>query len=115
EGRIPHIPELEQAGRWESIAIDFTWRAHHSMIIDNVSDFTHAYLHRKSKPFTDAKLTMMEPQADRVLLAYDTKVGQGKISGLFVNRKTTNTNAMTTPHEHTSPSWNATGAHHTRV
>ena len=22
--------------------IDFTWRAHHSMIIDNVSDFTHA-------------------------------------------------------------------------
>jgi phenylpropionate dioxygenase-like ring-hydroxylating dioxygenase large terminal subunit len=100
ERRIPDIPELEQARPWGSIAIDFTWRAHHSMIIDNVSDFTHAYLHRKSKPFTDAKLTMMEPQADRVLLAYDTKVGQGRISGLFVDRKRTNTNAMTLAYEY---------------
>jgi len=98
--KIPAIPELEGSRPWGSIAVDFTWRAHHSMIIDNVSDFTHAYLHRKSKPFTDAKLTMMEPQADRVLLAYDTKVGQGKISGLFVNRKTTNTNAMTLAYEY---------------
>jgi 4beta-methylsterol monooxygenase len=100
ERRIPDIPELEQAQPWGSIAIDFTWRAHHSMIIDNVSDFTHAYLHRKSKPFTDAKLTMMEPQADRVLLSYDTKVGQGRISGLFVDRKRTNTNAMTLAYEY---------------
>jgi phenylpropionate dioxygenase-like ring-hydroxylating dioxygenase large terminal subunit len=98
--RVPEIPELEGRHPWGSIAVDFTWRAHHSMIIDNVSDFTHAYLHRKSKPFTDAKLTMMDPQADRVLLAYDTKVGQGKISGLFVDRKKTNTNAMTLAYEY---------------
>jgi hypothetical protein len=43
---------------------------------------------------------MMDPQPDRVLLAYDTKVGQGRISGLFVNRKTTNTNAMTLAYEY---------------
>jgi phenylpropionate dioxygenase-like ring-hydroxylating dioxygenase large terminal subunit len=100
ERKVPNIPELEGPRPWGSIAIDFTWRAHHSMIIDNVSDFTHAYLHRKSKPFTEARLTMMDPQADRVLLAYDTKVGQGRISGLFVNRKTTNTNAMTLAYEY---------------
>jgi phenylpropionate dioxygenase-like ring-hydroxylating dioxygenase large terminal subunit len=98
--RVPEIPELEGAHPWGSIALDFTWRAHHSMIIDNVSDFTHAYLHRKSKPFTDARLTMMDPQPDRVLLTYDTKVGQGKISGLFVDRKKTNTNAMTLAYEY---------------
>lgn len=97
---IPAIPELEGPRPWGSIAIDFTWRAHHSMIIDNVSDFTHAYLHRKNKPFTDARLTMMEPQPDRVLLSYDTKVGQGRISGLFVDRKKTNTNAMTLGYEY---------------
>jgi len=98
--QVPDIPELEGPRPWGSIALDFTWRAHHSMIIDNVSDFTHAYLHRKSRPFTEAKLTMMDPQPDRVLLAYDTKVGQGKISGLFVDRKTTNTNAMTLAYEY---------------
>ena len=98
-GRSRH-PGARGAPPWGSIAVDFTWRAHHSMIIDNVSDFTHAYLHRKSKPFTDAKLTMMEPQPDRVLLAYDTKVGQGRISGLFVDRKKTNTNAMRLGYEY---------------
>lgn len=97
---IPSIPEIEGPKPWGSIAIDFTWRAHHSMIIDNVSDFTHAYLHRSSKPFTDAKLTRMETEEDRVLLAYDTKVGQGRISGLFVDRKKTNTNAMTLAYQY---------------
>jgi phenylpropionate dioxygenase-like ring-hydroxylating dioxygenase large terminal subunit len=97
---VPEIPELEGRRPWGSIAIDFLWRAHHSMIIDNVSDFTHAYLHRRSKPFTDAKLTKMETSDDRVLLAYDTKVGQGRISGLFVDRKRTNTNAMTLAYEY---------------
>ena len=98
--RVPDIPELHSPRPWGSIPIDFTWRAHHSMIIDNVSDFTHAYLHRSSKPFTDARLTRMETESDRVLLAYDTKVGQGRISGLFVDRKKTNTNAMTLAYEY---------------
>ena len=57
------------------------------MIIDNVSDFTHAYLHRAYRPFEDAKLTRAETVADRVHLAYETKVGQGRISGYFVDRK----------------------------
>ena len=97
---IPEIPELGGPRPWGSVAVDFRWRAHHSMIIDNVSDFTHAYLHRSSKPFTDAKLTKVEADEDRVLLAYDTKVGQGRISGLFVDRKKTNTNAMTLAYQY---------------
>ena len=97
---IPAIPELEQRRPWGSIAIDFRWRAHHSMIIDNVSDFTHAYLHRRSRPFTDAKLTRMETSDERVLVAYDTKVGTGKISGLFVDRRRTNTNSMVLAYEY---------------
>ena len=98
--QIPDIPELDGPRPWGSIAIDVLWRAHHSMIIDNICDFTHEYLHRKRKPFTEARLTMMEPEPDRVLLGYDTKVGQGRFSGLFVDRKRTNTNAMKLAYEY---------------
>lgn len=91
---MPEIPELEGDHPWECVPVDFTIRGHHSMIIDNVSDFTHEYLHRKYAPFSDAKLTRLETIGDSVQLAYDTKVGRGKISGLFVDRADIDTNAM---------------------
>ncbi len=92
--QIPDIPELEGKDRWACIPIDFTWKAHHSMIIDNVSDFTHAYLHRKYRPFIDAKLTKSEMIGDRVFVSYDSQVGTGRISGLFVDRQRVDTNSM---------------------
>lgn len=91
---IPDIPELEGDSRWGSVLADFTWNAHHSMVIDNVSDFTHAYLHRKYRPFDDAHLKKLETVGDDVHVSYDTLVGRGRISGLFVDRKKVNTNAM---------------------
>ena len=94
EHPIPTIPELEGPERWGAVIGDFVWKAHHSMIIDNVSDFTHAYLHRKFRPFTDAKLTRLAVEGDRVYVSYDTKVAGGRISGLMIDRKKINTNAM---------------------
>jgi len=91
---IPDIPELASGSGWGVLPVDFTLACHHSMIIDNVSDFSHAYLHRKSRPFTDAKLKKLETVGDAVLVSYETKVGTGKISGLFVDRSKANTNAM---------------------
>ena len=91
---MPEIPELEGPDRWACVPIDFTWRAHHSMIIDNVSDFTHAYLHRRFRPFEDATLTGLEERDDKVYLSYKTKVGRGRISGMFVDRSQVDTNAM---------------------
>jgi hypothetical protein len=92
---MPEIPELEGPGAWACVPVDFTWRAHHSMIIDNVSDFTHAFLHRKYQPFSnDAKLTSLETVGDKVNLSYATKVGYGKISGLFIDRRRVDTNSM---------------------
>ncbi len=84
---IPAIPELEQDKPWAHIAVDFTVDGHHSMVIDNVSDFTHAYLHRRFKPFSDAELLGFEVKGDTVELEYDTKVGRGKFSSLFVDKK----------------------------
>jgi phenylpropionate dioxygenase-like ring-hydroxylating dioxygenase large terminal subunit len=109
EGRpIPEIPELEGQDRWACVPIDFTWRAHHSMIIDNVSDFTHAHLHRTYRPFVDAKLTRCEARGERVHVAYDTAIGSGRISGLFVDRRRVNTNAIELCYEYPYQ-WSNTG------
>lgn len=94
ERRLPDIPELEGPDRWACVPLDFTWHAHHSLIVDNVSDFSHAWLHRAYRPFTDARLTRCEAVGDRVYVSYETKVGRGKISGLFVDRRRVNTDAM---------------------
>ena len=91
---MPEIPEIEGPNAWACVPVDFVWNCHHSMVIDNVSDFTHEYLHRKYAPFSQAVLTKLETVGDTVQLAYDTKVGRGKISGLFVDRQDIDTNAM---------------------
>ena len=92
--RIPEIPELEGPGRWACVPLCFTWSAHHSMVIDNVSDFTHAHLHRRYRPFDGATLTRCETVGDNVHLDYDTRVGRGRISGLFVDHDRVDTNRM---------------------
>jgi phenylpropionate dioxygenase-like ring-hydroxylating dioxygenase large terminal subunit len=83
---MPEIPELEGPTPWAHIAVDFTWAAHHSLIIENVSDFSHAHLHRKYRPFSDAKLTDLDTAGSRVLLSYDVLVGDGRLSKHFVDR-----------------------------
>ncbi len=91
---MPSIPELEGPDSWTCVPVDATWKAHHSMIIDNVSDFTHAYLHRRFRPFVDAELLHYETVGDSVVLEYDTQVGTGRFSGLFVDRKSVDTSSM---------------------
>ena len=63
------------------------------MVIDNVSDFTHAWLHRRYKPFEEgAVLTHHEIVGDDVHLSYDTRVGRGRISGcLWITNASTPT------------------------
>ncbi len=92
--KIPEIPELEGPKRWSCVPLSFTCSAHHSMVIDNVSDFSHAYLHRRYRPFTGAELTRNETIGDNVHLAYNTQVGRGRISGLFVEHDRVDTNHM---------------------
>jgi hypothetical protein len=91
---MPEIPELEGDRPWGCVPVDFTWKAHHSMIIDNVSDFSHEFLHRDYAPFTGAKLTSLETVGDEVRLTYDTKVGRGKISQHFIDNDNTDMNSM---------------------
>lgn len=94
ERKLPDIPELEGSRPWACVPIDFTWQAHYSMVLENIVDFTHAYLHRKYRPFVDARLARCETQGDSISIAYETQVGQGKVSGLFVDRQRCDTNSM---------------------
>jgi 4beta-methylsterol monooxygenase len=97
---IPDIPEIEGENAWPCVPVDFVWNAHHSMIIDNVSDFTHAHLHRKYEPFTDAKLTDCHTEGDKVFVSYEAKIGNGPIYGHIVDHVQTNTNRMTLCYEY---------------
>lgn len=92
---MPEIPELEGTKPWAKLLVDFTWKAHHSMIIDNVSDFTHAYLHRRFRPFTDSTLTDLSVEGDKVFVKYDTKVADGPLMRPFVDRKRVNVSEIT--------------------
>ena len=96
---MPEAPELEQDEPWACVPIEFTWEAHHSMILDNVSDFTHAYLHRRYQPFVDAKLTKLEAKGDVVSLSYDTEVG-GRMSSLFIDKKVANMDSIELAYEY---------------
>lgn len=108
EQKIPEIPELTGTDTWANFAVDYTWRTHHSMVIENICDFSHAFLHRKYKPFIDAKLTHHENNEDRVYLTYDAYMAGGRISGIFVDRKRVNTRSIELCYEYPYQ-WTNTG------
>ncbi len=73
--RLPEVPELEGDDPWAYVPHSFTWRAHHSMVIDNLCDLTHAHLHRSFPSFRPGRLLSTEAEDDRVLVRYEAKVG----------------------------------------
>ncbi len=106
--KIPEIPELMTDDPWAGFTVDYTWKTHHSMVIDNICDFAHAFLHRKYQPFVDAKLTHYESDDEKVYLTYDTYMAEGKFSKYFVNRKRVNTRSIEICYEYPYQ-WSNTG------
>ncbi len=73
--KLPEVPELEGDDPWAYVPLSFTWKGHHSMIIDNLCDLTHAHLHRQFPSFLPGRLLSYEEQEERVLMRYEAKVG----------------------------------------
>ena len=73
--RLPEIRELDGDDPWAYVPLSFTWRAHHSMVIDNLCDLTHAHLHRKYPGFLPGRLLRSTSDGDRVVMHYEAKVG----------------------------------------
>ncbi len=83
---IPAIPELEGNEPWPHAIVRFDCPGHHSMLIENVSDFTHGFLHRKFQPFEGMELLRCEEVGDRVELEYRSKIAAGRFQDVFINR-----------------------------
>lgn len=91
---LPTIPELDDPRPWLSVRLDFSWRAHFSMILENLLDFTHAHLHRKYRPFADAVLTRPYADSAKVGGEYNISMAAEELTGLFVNRPLVDTSRM---------------------
>ena len=83
---MPEIPELEGPDRWACLPFSFVWKAHHSMIIDNLSDLTHGYLHRDRQAFSDPVLERYEARRDEVYCRYRVKLLDGPILKRLMDR-----------------------------
>ncbi len=83
---IPSIPELEGPRPWPHAIVQFDCPGHHSMLLENVSDFTHGFLHRRFQPFDGTELLRVEEVGDRVEVEYNSKIGAGRLQDMFIER-----------------------------
>ena len=82
---LPEIEELDGSEPWPMEPMEFTIKAHFSMIVENVCDFNHEFLHRKMKPFSKPTLLGYERQGTNIILDYNTKVGGTGVRWLTEN------------------------------
>jgi phenylpropionate dioxygenase-like ring-hydroxylating dioxygenase large terminal subunit len=86
ERDIPSIPELEGSKPWPHATVMFDCPGHHSMLLENVSDFTHGFLHRKFQPFSGTEVLRCEEVGDRIEIEYKSKIAAGRFQNMFINR-----------------------------
>lgn len=92
---IPSIPELDGPNPWPHAIVQFDCEGHHSMLLENVSDFTHGFLHRRFNPFGEHSLLRCEIIDDRVELEYKAKIAAGRLQNMFINRSESACDHMT--------------------
>ncbi len=85
------LPKLDpiEAG-WTTVPVDFVNKCHHSMIIENVCDFYHEFLHRDYRPFFKAHLTGVQATEDAVEVSYETTLGGGPFVKYFADTGSVN-------------------------
>ncbi len=83
---LPEIPQLRGDSPWPTIPIAVTIGAHFSMIVENVCDFNHAFLHRNKQPFTKPVLREHWRENDTINVVYDTSFHEGSLSRLMADQ-----------------------------
>jgi phenylpropionate dioxygenase-like ring-hydroxylating dioxygenase large terminal subunit len=91
---VPHIPELHGENPWPHVLVQMDCAGHHSMVIENVGDLTHGYLHRRHKPFDAPKLLELKSSPVDLRAEYDVTIGAGKLEAMFLNRPDAPCNRM---------------------
>lgn len=67
---LPMIEFGEGEDSWAAIRFDYTWRAHHYMVIDNLCNLTHLYVHGKWVPYDQTTLAHHSLEGDRLELRW---------------------------------------------
>jgi len=68
---ITPLPELPHADEWPGLRFAYEWKAHHSMIIDNLCNLTHLWVHGRWVPYGDTILADSSAEADRLTLHWE--------------------------------------------
>jgi hypothetical protein len=70
--RVPlvEIDHAEGDDAWAVVRFDYTWRAHHYMVIDNLCNLTHLYVHGKWVPYDQTTLDHHSLDGERLRLVW---------------------------------------------
>jgi 4beta-methylsterol monooxygenase len=86
---IPAVPELECEQPWVCVPLDFIWRAHPTMLINNVMDSTHvATLHNRSirtRSLIIKELLDCRAEGDRVTVVHRVERDEGALLWYLAN------------------------------
>jgi len=86
---IPAVPELEGDRPWVCVPLDFIWRAHSTMLINNVMDSTHvATLHSRdirTRSLIIKNLTDCHAEGDRVIVRHDVEKDESGLLWYLAN------------------------------
>lgn len=89
---IPDIPEHDD---WVCVSTDFVWRAHPTMIVNNVMDSTHVgMLHqrrRRTRSFIYGPVTRCEAEPDRVIVSHTIEPDRSALLNKLTNGIKVNT------------------------
>ena len=68
---LVEIPFGDGPDRWASIEFAYTWKAHHSMVIDNLCNLTHLWVHGRWVPYGETILADSSAEGDRLTLSWE--------------------------------------------
>ncbi len=69
--KITPLVEIPHADEWPSMRFAYTWGAHHSMIIDNLCNLTHLWVHGRWVPYGDTILADSSAVGDKLTLSWE--------------------------------------------
>lgn len=68
---LVEIPFAEGPEAWASLSFAYTWRAHHSMVIDNLCNLTHLWVHGSWVPYGKTHLAASSAEGDKLTLQWE--------------------------------------------
>lgn len=68
---LPVIPNAEGTGSWLNFSFDFSWSAHFSMVIDNLCNLTHLYVHGDWAPYEKTWMVHHDLKEEKLELVWN--------------------------------------------